>query len=110
MNTISYDPESVFLHIRIKAKKRYIDDVLLLLYDTIAPTHKEEGCLEYRLLHEGTSILLYGKWKNKMALDMHLLLQFHLDLFENVLPSLCKNISVKRYKEVDPPITSLSIS
>lgn len=110
MNTISYDPESVFLHIHIKVKKRHLDEVLFLLYNTIAPTHKEEGCLEYRLLHEGKSLLLYGKWKNKMALDMHLLLQYHMNLFENVLPSLCKKISVKSYKEIDPPITSLSIS
>lgn len=110
MNIISYTPESVYLNIRIKAKKKHLDEVLLRLYDTIAPTHKEEGCLEYRLLHQGSSILLHGKWKTQMAVDMHLLLQYHLELFENTLPSLCKTISIKTYKEIDPPITSLSIS
>lgn len=110
MHTISYTQESVHLIIRIKAKKRNIDKVLLSLYETIAPTHKEDGCLEYRLLHRDNSIVIIGKWRNRMALDMHLLLHFHLHLFENILPGLCKKIHIETYKEVEPPITSLSIS
>lgn len=110
MNKILYIPDSFHLFIRIHAKGESLQDVLLHLYETIAPTHKEEGCLEYRLFNEGNTIIVQGKWSSKMALDMHLLLQFHLHLFEDILPDLCEHISVETFKEVEPPITSLSIS
>lgn len=109
MHTIAYTQDAVHLVIRIKTKKKELEKVLFYLYETIAPTHKEEGCLEYRILQNGTSLLVIGKWKSTMALDMHLLLHFHLHLFENVLPGLCKKIHVQTYKEIEPPITSLSI-
>lgn len=109
MSALSYTPESVHLLIRIKPKKKHFDEVLRLAYETISPTHKEEGCLEYRLFHEENSIVIMGKWKNTMALQMHLLLHFHLHLFENILPGLCKKIDLRSYKETEPPITSLSI-
>ncbi len=110
MNKILYVPDTFHLHINIQAKAEYLPNVLSYLYETITPTHKEEGCLEYKLFNEGNSIIVQGKWSSKMALDMHLLLQFHLKLFEEVLPDLCEKISIQTLKEVEPPITSLSIS
>ncbi len=110
MQALLYTPELVYLYIRIRAKKKHVQAVLSAAYDTISPTHKEEGCLEYRVLHEGTSVIIMGKWTNSMSLDMHLLLQFHLRLIEEILPPLCKKITLKRYREIEPPITSLSIS
>ncbi len=110
MNKILYIPDTFHLHIQIRAKEEFLQDVLLHLYETIAPTHKEEGCLEYKLFNEGCSIVVQGTWSSKMALDMHLLLQFHLHLFEDILPDLCEDISIQTFKEVEPPITSLSIS
>lgn len=110
MNKILYIPDSFHLFIHIQAKDDSLQDVLLYLYETIAPTHKEEGCLEYKLFNEGNAIIVQGKWSSKMALDMHLLLQFHLHLFEDILPDLCEKISIQTFKEVEPPITSLSIS
>lgn len=109
MNKIIYIPDTVYLHINIKAKKKSIDEVLTHVYNSISPTHKEEGCLQYKVLRDGSSIIIIGKWKNKMYLDMHCLLQFHLELFEETLPPLCKKISIRSYKEIDPPITSLSL-
>jgi quinol monooxygenase YgiN len=109
MHTVSYIQDVVHLVIRIKTKQEELEKVLLYLYETIAPTHKEEGCLEYRIVQNGTSLLIIGKWKSQMALDMHLLLHFHLHLFENILPGLCKKIRIQTYKEIEPPITSLSI-
>ena len=110
MNKILYVPETIHLLIQIQAKKEFLQKVLLSLYETIAPTHREEGCLEYKLFSQETSIIIQGKWSSKMALDMHLLLQFHLRLFEEVLPDLCESISVEMFQEIEPPITSLSIS
>lgn len=110
MNKILYIPDSFHLFIQIQAKDEFLQNVLLYLYETIAPTHKEEGCLEYKLFNEGNSIIVQGKWSSKMALDMHLLLQFHLQLFEDILPDLCEQISIETFKEIEPPITSLSIS
>ena len=110
MNTLTYVPDHVHLLIQIQAKAEHLQEVLLLLYKTIAPTHKEEGCLEYRLSNEGNSILLKGEWRTKMALDMHLLMQFHLQLFEEVLPDLCESIMVQSFREIEPPITALSLS
>jgi len=109
MKTIVYTPENVHLLIRIKAKKKDIDEVLLAAYQTILPTHKEEGCLEYRVFHVENEVVIFGTWKSKMALDMHLLLQFHLRLVEEILPSLSKKTSIKIYKEIEPPITALSL-
>ena len=109
MPNISYCQEYIYLVIRIKAKKEHLDDVLSALYNSIAPTHKEEGCIEYKIIHNNTSVMVIGRWKSQMTLDMHLLMQFHLDLFEKVLPPLCKKISVNTYKEIEPPITSLSV-
>ncbi|MBE0498195.1 MAG: antibiotic biosynthesis monooxygenase [Campylobacterales bacterium] len=109
MHTVSYIQDTVHLVIRITTKKEEREKVLLCLYETIAPTHKEEGCLEYRIIQNGISLLVIGKWKSQMALDIHLLLHFHLHLFENILPGLCKKIRVQTYKEIEPPITSLSI-
>ena len=109
MDTLTYTQDQVNLIIRLKTKKKETDTVLHALYETIAPTHKEEGCLEYRVLQEDRSILVMGRWKNRMSLDMHLLLQFHLHLFEELLPPLCKKISVSIYKELEPPITALSL-
>ncbi len=110
MHNISYIPDTFHLFIQIQVKNEYRDKVLRYLYDTIAPTHKEEGCREYRMFNEEDHIVVQGKWNSKMALDMHLLLQFHLHLFETVLPELCHDISIQTFKEVEPPITSLSIS
>ena len=109
MPAVLYTPEQVHLEIRVKAKKDRVDEVILHAYNTIAPTHKEEGCLEYKVLHNEDNILLKGIWKNTMALDMHLLLKYHLDLVEKLLPPLSKKVKVKVYKEIEPPITALSI-
>jgi len=110
MNTLQYVPENIHLIIHIQAKEEHLQEVLLSVYETISPTHKEDGCLEYRLFHEGTSVVIKGEWHSKMALDMHLLMQFHLHCFENILPDLCDNISIKSFKEIEPPITALSLS
>lgn len=109
MKTNLYTPENIHLIIRIKAKKKDTDEVVLAAYQTISPTHKEEGCLEYRIFHAESEVVIFGTWKNKMALDMHLLLQFHLRLVEEILPPLSKKISIKIYKEIEPPITALSL-
>lgn len=109
MSTLVRTPDHVYLQIRIKAKQEYIQTILEEIYKTIVPTHKEDGCLEYRLLQEADSIIVFGKWKNKMALDLHLLLQFHLQLIEEILPPLCKKIRIQSYKEIEPPITALSL-
>ena len=92
---------------RIKAKKKDIDEVILAAYQTISPTHKEEGCLEYRVFHANRELIIFGTWKSQMALDMHLLLQSHCNLVEDLLPPLCKKIKIKIYKELEPPITPL---
>ena len=84
--------------------------MLEALYKTIAPTHKEQACLEYKILHHKQFITVCGKWENKMALDMHLLFQYHLTLFETTLPPLCKKISIQTFEEVEPPITALSVA
>jgi len=109
MQTLLYTADTFYLLIRIKAKKKYVQDILEAIYQTIAPTHKEEGCLEYKLLHDKESILVIGRWKSQMALDMHLLLQFHLTLMEDILPPLCKKINIQSYKEIESPITALSL-
>jgi quinol monooxygenase YgiN len=110
MKNILYVPDTIYLFIRIKPKKKYSDSVLHLLYESIAPTHKEQGCLEYKILREEETILILGRWENKMSLDMHLLFQYHLALFEETLPPLCKKISIKVFDELEPPITALSVS
>lgn len=102
--------DSYHLFISIEAKEGYQQKVLSLLYATIVPTHKEEGCLEYKLFNKGKLIIIKGAWKTKMSLDLHLLLQFHLSLFEDTLPKLCENIDIQILHEIEPPITSLSIS
>ena len=109
MQAVLYTPEQVHLDIRIKAKKNRVDEVILHAYNTMAQTHKEEGCLEYKVFHNEDDVVLRGVWKNMMTLDMHLLLKYHLDLIEVHLPPLCKKIKVKVYKEIEPPITALSI-
>jgi len=110
MKNILFVPTTVYLLIRIKPKKKYKESVLNLLYESISPTHKEQGCQEYKVLCEDESIVVMGKWENKMSLDMHLLFQYHLALFEETLPPLCKKISIKIYEELEPPITALSVS
>jgi len=110
MNKILYVPHTIYLQINIKTKKKRTQEVLEALYQTIAPTHKEQACLEYKILHNKRSITVLGKWKNKMALDMHLLFQYHLTLFEKTLPPLCKKITIETFEEVEPPITALSLA
>ena len=109
MKTILYVQNTAYLFIRIKTKKKYVQSVLHLLYESIAPTHKEQACQEYKILREGEEIIVLGRWENKMSLDMHLLFQYHLALFEETLPPLCKKISIKTYEELEPPITALSV-
>ena len=110
MNKILYVPHTVYLQITLKTKKKQTQQVLEALYETIAPTHKEQGCLEYKILQTGRFITLFGKWENKMALNMHLLFAYHLKLFEETLPPLCKEINIKTFEEVEPPITALSVT
>ena len=110
MNKILYVPHTVYLHITLKTKKKQTLNVLNLLYETIAPTHKEQGCLEYKILQEGRFITLFGKWENKMVLNMHLLFAYHIKLFEETLPPLCKTIDTKIFEEIEPPITALSVA
>ena len=107
---LKYIEDTAYLVIQIKAKKKHTNTVLKLLYESIAPTHKEDACLEYKILQNKTSIIVSGKWKNKMSLDMHLLFQYHLALFEETLTPLCKKIHIKTYEEIEPPITALSVS
>jgi len=109
MQSVLYTPEQVHLDIRIKTKKNRIDEVILHAYNTIAPSHKEEGCLEYKVLHNEEGVIIRGIWKNQMSLDMHLMFKYHLDLIETYLPPLCKKIKVAIYKEIEPPITALSL-
>ncbi len=109
MKKILYVPDTIYLLIRIKPKKKYMDSILNLLYTSIAPTHKEQACQEYKILKERDTIIVYGKWENKISLEMHLLFQYHLALFEETLPPLCKKISIKTYQELEPPITALSL-
>jgi len=109
MNNIFYTNDIVYLNIQIKTKKKNITKVLQYLYESIAPTHKEDACLEYKILHVEKNIIVHGKWKNKMSLDMHLYFQYHLKLFEEALPPLCKDIKIKIYQEIEPPITALSL-
>jgi len=110
MNKILYVPQTIYLLIHIKVKKKHLEKVLSFVYETIAPTHKEQACQEYKILQNSNTITISGKWDNKVALDMHLLFQYHLILFEEVLPPLCKKISIKTYQEIEPPITALSLS
>ncbi len=98
-----------YLTIHLDVKPDHLHTALDEIYKTISPTHKEDGCLEYRLLHNECSVVIFGKWKNKMSLQMHLLLQFHLQLVEDILPPLCDKISVQTYTEIEPPITALSL-
>jgi len=109
MQALLYATDHISLIIRIKAKKKHVNNVLEAIYQTIAPTHKEEGCLEYKLLHQDESIYIIGTWANQMSLDLHLLLQFHLKLVEETLPPLCKKIYIQSHKEIEPPITALSL-
>ncbi len=109
MNKLLYVQDTIHLLIEIQAREEHLQEVLLLLYETIAPTHKEDACLEYKLFNKETSIIVKGQWRNKMALDMHLLMQFHLHLFEEVLPDLCESIRIQTFKEIEPPITALSL-
>lgn len=109
MQSILYTPENRHLHIRIKAKKKCLNEILSLVYKTIAPTHKEEGCLEYRVFSSDKDVMIFGTWKDTMSLDMHLLLQYHLDMMEKHLPLVSKKVSLKVSKELEPPITALSV-
>ncbi len=109
MQALVYTADAVRLLIRIKIKKKHLEDVLQACYETIAPTHKEEGCLEYRLMHSDDTVFITGKWKDRMSLEMHLLLQFHLQLVEERLPALCKKIEINICQELEPPITALSL-
>jgi len=110
MNKILYVPHYVYLQISIKAKKKHIQKVLELLYKSISQTHKEQACLEYKVLHNKKSITVFGKWENRTSLEMHLLFQYHLKLFEETLPPLCKKISIQTFEEIEPPITALSVA
>lgn len=107
---IEHIKDSYHLFINVIAKQEHQEKVLSLLYTSISPTHKEEGCLEYKLFNENNIIFIKGAWKSKMSLDLHLLLQFHLALFEEQLPGLCEKIDIQVVHEVEPPITSLSLS
>ncbi len=109
MHTLTDIADISYLSIQLDVKAEFLAQVLSEIYATISPTHKEEGCLEYRLLHRNTSVLVMGKWKNKMSLEMHLLLQFHLKLVEEILPPMCKRIHINTYTEIEPPITALSL-
>jgi len=109
MQNVLYTPDNVYLSIRIKTKKKALDTLLLEVYKTIAPSHKEDGCLEYRVMHKGQDIFIFGTWKNQMSLDMHLLLQYHLHLVETVFPKMAKKVRIEVFKELEPPITALSL-
>jgi len=109
MSAVLYRPENIHLLIRIKAKKKDLDKVILQAYKTIGVTHKEEGCLEYRVFHMDYDVMIFGTWASSKSLEMHLLLQYHIDMMETHLPSLCKKVSLKVYKELEPPITALSV-
>jgi len=109
MTNTSYSPENINMLIRIKAKKKDLDAVIMEAYKTIVVTHKEEGCLEYRVFHMDYDVMIFGTWSSAKALELHLLLQYHLNLVEELLPPLSKKISIKVYKELEPPITALSV-
>ncbi|MDF1880299.1 antibiotic biosynthesis monooxygenase [Sulfurimonas sp. MAG313] len=109
MHSVLYRPENIHLLIRVKAKKNELDAVVSEAYKTIAMTHKEEGCLEYRVFHIDSDVMIFGTWKDEKSLELHLLLKYHIDMIEKHLPLLSKKINLKVYTEIEPPITALSV-
>lgn len=57
------------------AKPGKADELRAVLTGMIAPTHKEDGCVQYDL-HESTdapgSFVFYENWTSRAALDAHL--------------------------------------
>jgi len=61
MNKILYVPQTIYLLIHIKVKKKHLEQVLSFVYETIAPTHKEQACQEYKILQNSNTITISGK-------------------------------------------------
>lgn len=60
---------------KVTAKDGAMEAVQAELLKMIAPTRKEEGCIEYRL-HQDSSdpavFLFYENWENRACLDQHM--------------------------------------
>ncbi|MFT4202498.1 MAG: putative quinol monooxygenase [Chitinophagaceae bacterium] len=60
---------------KITAKKSTVAETKLLLQSLVAPTRKEEGCIQYDL-HQGISedhvFFFYENWEDRKALEKHL--------------------------------------
>jgi len=60
---------------KVVAKKDCLDAVKTELLKLIAPTRKEEGCIEYRLqqdIEDPTVFLFYENWANAACLEQHI--------------------------------------
>ncbi len=67
--------ENLTVVARLKAKPGKENDVKQRLLALIAPTRKEQGCINYDLhesLDDKTLFVFYENWTSKAALDAHL--------------------------------------
>jgi len=59
---------------RLQARKESADAVKAELLNLIAPTRKEEGCIEYRLHQDNNDpavFFFYENWENEASLGRH---------------------------------------
>jgi len=60
---------------RLTAKSNAIEAVKAEVLKMVAPTRREEGCLEYRLHQDNDNpavFVFYENWKNQSCLEQHL--------------------------------------
>ena len=86
------------------------EDLLQELYGLIPKVHKEPNCLSFELfIDENATVITVGKWRTKLAFDLHKNMQYIDELSRLKLPVFCERFDYQMLYGVIPPLTALSL-
>ena len=86
----------------ITAKDGLADQVKQLLLALIEPTHREPGCIDYRLHLDSDNpcrFMFYEVWQNKQALDEHIKKPYLQSLIEKADQLFAEPLNVTIWKK-----------
>ncbi|WP_027856381.1 putative quinol monooxygenase [Marinobacterium jannaschii] len=88
--------EHLFIIARISPKPEFMNDAREALLSIVPPTLNEEGCRQFSVHQDETSLYLYEEWENQDALDRHYAMPYIAPVFESYKEWLAKPVEISK--------------
>ena len=96
--------ETLHVIARLRARPGKEADLRSVLHGLLAPTHAEDGCLEYRMLENvenPADFTFVERWTGPAALDAHFQTEHIRRALDRFPDLLAEELDLRRYGEVD---------